>query len=98
MVEMRVEASELSRRIDEVLYYVWDPIGVSREARARGEYTSYVPAVRASMEEHSEPGPIADYLAAVTQNHIGLTPSIETCQAVAKLLLEHQEAIAEGRS
>ena len=32
---------ELERRIDEVLFYVWDPIGVSDTPAARGEYSSY---------------------------------------------------------
>lgn len=32
---------ELERRIDEVLYYVWDPIGVSDTPAARGEHSSY---------------------------------------------------------
>ncbi len=32
---------ELYQRIDEVLYYVWDPIGVSDEPCARAEYSSY---------------------------------------------------------
>lgn len=32
---------ELDKRIDEVLFYVWDPIGVSDIPEARGEYSSY---------------------------------------------------------
>ena len=32
----------LGQRIDEVLFYVWDPIGVSDFPAARGEYSSYV--------------------------------------------------------
>lgn len=33
---------ELCLRINEVLYYVWDPIGVADTPRARDEYDSYV--------------------------------------------------------
>jgi hypothetical protein len=36
---------ELRRRVDEVLYYIWDPIGVSDQPYARGEYEGYVPKV-----------------------------------------------------
>ncbi len=32
---------ELIQRIDEVLFYEWDPIGVSDEPWARAEYSSY---------------------------------------------------------
>lgn len=42
---------ELSRRVDEVLYYIWDPIGVSEEPFARAEYESYVPKVLELVEK-----------------------------------------------
>jgi hypothetical protein len=29
---------DLYRMVDEILHYVWDPIGVAGEARARDEY------------------------------------------------------------
>ncbi len=45
---------ELKRRVDEVLYYVWDPIGVSDEPFARGEYHSYVPRVSQLVKESDE--------------------------------------------
>ena len=34
---------ELHRRTDEVLHYIWDPIGVSGVPTARDEYSGYVP-------------------------------------------------------
>jgi len=36
---------ELEQRVDEVLFYVWDPIGVSDTPAARGEYSSYTMTV-----------------------------------------------------
>lgn len=36
---------ELYQRVDEVLHYVWDPIGVSDAPEARDEYFSYLPIV-----------------------------------------------------
>jgi hypothetical protein len=35
----------LLRAVDEVLYYVWDPIGINDEPLARSEYYDYVPRV-----------------------------------------------------
>lgn len=35
----------LLRAVDEVLYYVWDPIGINDEPMARSEYYDYVPRV-----------------------------------------------------
>lgn len=37
--------NELYSRIDEVLHYVWDPIGISGVPEARDEYHSYLPVV-----------------------------------------------------
>ena len=34
---------EFNRRSDEVLHYLWDPIGVAGTVMARDEYTGYVP-------------------------------------------------------
>jgi hypothetical protein len=36
---------ELLTRVNEVLHYIWDPIGVRGEPNARDEYDSYVPEV-----------------------------------------------------
>lgn len=52
MVQMRsFNKGELQRRVDEVLFYVWDPIGVSDEPFARGEYESYVPGIATLVEK-----------------------------------------------
>ena len=37
------EEIELYKRVDEVLHYLWDPIGVAEEPWARDEYYSYLP-------------------------------------------------------
>lgn len=41
---------ELYRRVDEVLYYVWDPIGVAPNAVTRDEYQRYLPEVFAMLQ------------------------------------------------
>jgi len=40
---------ELYKRIDEILFYRWDPIGVSDGAWARDEYQSYLPQYLSSF-------------------------------------------------
>jgi len=35
--------NELRQRTDEVLHYLWDPIGVAGAPGARDEYWSYLP-------------------------------------------------------
>lgn len=36
---------DLYRKLDEVVHYVWDPIGVAGIPQARDEYYSYLPKV-----------------------------------------------------
>ena len=87
---------ELRRRVDEVLYYVWDPIGVSDEPFARAEYDSYVPKVLELLVSQHDPSPIATYLAEIISEHMGLSPDISRCKQAAELLHQHKKAINEG--
>ena len=40
--KLKKEHQELFKAVDEVLFYIWDPIGVSDQPYARDEYSSYV--------------------------------------------------------
>jgi hypothetical protein len=46
---MRDEAADIyarvHHRVDELLHYIWDPIGIAASTGARDEYDSYVPTV-----------------------------------------------------
>jgi len=87
---------ELSRRVDEVLYYVWDPIGVADEPYARGEYDDYVSKVRQLVEQNDDIAPISSCLAGIVRDRMGLSPNKEQCDYTAELLLKHKQAIKEG--
>ncbi len=87
---------ELRKRVDEILYYVWDPIGVSDEPAARGEYENYVPAVVKLIEENETKEPISLYLAEIMTNEMGGPSDKERCDHAAELLLDHKWAIKEG--
>jgi hypothetical protein len=87
---------ELSRRVDEVLFYVWDPIGVADEPYARAEYESYVPEIRELLERNDDIGPISSHLAEIATESMGLSPNKQKCDYTAELLLRHKQAIKEG--
>jgi len=90
------DKNELSKRVDEVLFYKWDPIGVSDEPCARGEYESYVQKVRSLVEKTNEIEPIASYLESVVKDMMGMKPNRKHSEVIAELLLEHKHAIHEG--
>lgn len=87
---------ELSRRIDEVLFYVWDPIGVADEPCARGEYVSYVPMVRKLVDQNDDIKPISSHLTDIERENMGLSPNKKQCDYTAELLLRHKQAIKKG--
>ena len=87
---------DLLRRVDEVLYYIWDPIGVSEEPCARGEYSSYAPQVFKLVEASDTIHPISEYLASIISTRMGFSPDKKRCDHTAEVLLKHKEAIRKG--
>ena len=82
---------KLCKRFDEVLFYQWDPIGISKSAWARDEYESYLPQVFKLVLANDTPAPIAEYLNHISVNNMGLGSGIEHDLEVAELLLELKE-------
>ena len=94
---MRIfDNNELRKRVDEVLFYVWDPIGVSHEPFARGEYESYVPKVLQLLEQNDNIEPISSHLTEIIRDQMALSPDKKHCDYTAELLLKHKQAIKEG--
>jgi len=56
------EQLKLYKRIDEILFYKWDPIGVSDWDWSRDEYQIYLPHVFQLALDNDLPQPIAEYL------------------------------------
>lgn len=84
---------ELYRRVDEVLYYVWDPIGVATSPAARDEYQGYLPTVFTMLQEGMDASPIAAYLDNVATGSMGLDANPEHSRRVAELLLDWKAEI-----
>jgi len=84
---------EFYKRVDEILYYKWDPIGVSDSDWARDEYQSYLPRVFAYALENKSPDPIAKYLGVVTTENMGLSLAAAHDRKIAELILEIKEGL-----
>ena len=69
------EHEELLRRVDEVLHYVWDPIGVAGAPEARDEYDSYAPRVFAMLIDGAPSSEIPQFLVAMETEAMGLSSS-----------------------
>ena len=89
---------KLYHRVDEVLHYVWDPIGVSRAPAARDEYYSYLPVVFGMLKKGAAPDDIRTFLTEIESEHMGLgeRPGRHKClDEVVQILLEYKRTLLE---
>ena len=86
-------ASELERRVDEALFYLWDPLGFNGEPFAREEYRSYVKEVLHLVKGGKNSEKIAELLTDIVENRMGLEFSREISLSVGKALVRHRTAI-----
>ena len=56
---------EILQRVDEVLHYIWDPIGVSGVPEARDDYRIYGPQVLSLLKNSVSVEKVAQYLNSV---------------------------------
>ena len=89
---------ELYKRCDEVLHYIWDPIGVAGDPPARDEYDSYLPHVFRLLCGDAKGDEIADYLTGVEAESMGMAPKRAGAKKAATILLEYRDWIASRDS
>jgi hypothetical protein len=87
---------ELYRATDEVLYYLWDPIGISAIPDARDEYRGYLPHVFGMLRANATQTEIAAYLSEITSARMGLSAVPERDTQVAKILVSWRDVIADN--
>ena len=87
------EDTKLYKRCDEVLCYLWDPIGVAGEPRGRNEYESYLPQVFTLLRESAERDQVAEYLVQAEIESMGLPGDCVRAERVAKVLAKWREFI-----
>ena len=87
-------ASELERRVDEVLFYSWDPLGFKCEPFAREDYRGYVREVFTLVESGKSSEEIAKLLIDIVENRMGIEFSRDISLTVGKLLIRHRKAVA----
>lgn len=83
----KADLIKLTQRVDEILYYTWDPIGVSDTPACRNEYSSYTATVvKCVLKEDLKS--IAAQLNKLELTSMGLKPNEVKNLEVAKLLLD----------
>ncbi len=91
--KLNPEEIELYKKIAEVLFNMWDPIGISHEVDVNDEYNEYVPKVFNLLIANEPKEFLIKYLSDVEFNRMGLTPDIRRIQLVVDVLLVHKKKI-----
>lgn len=91
--KLNSKENELYKRTDEVLFYIWDPIGVCREPYARDEYLSYLPKVFQMLINDNPKELIVEFLITIVADKIGLNPNRKHTEEVVEILEEYKEKI-----
>jgi len=90
---------ELYQRVDEVLHYMWDPIGVADMPMARDEYYSYLPTVFSLLvQDDNNDEKIAAYLVHVATDRMGLHGNKAHALQIAAILQDWKTCIDEKYS
>ncbi len=85
--------AELRIRIDEILFYVWDPIGVNDTPLARDEYYSYIPTTYKLAQETECITKVSEYLNTMETVNMGLSSNMNRCIVAAEYICEWCEEL-----
>lgn len=78
---------ELYKRIDDILWFDWDPIGINDSA-PRDEYESYTPPIFSLKTHGASLEAIAAKLYSFEFKNMGISGGRERCERVAKKIIE----------
>jgi hypothetical protein len=82
-------------RVNEVLHYIWDPIGVFNEPAARDEYDSYAMQVFSLLIKNSNVSEITEFLTKTSVDRMGLLKNVEHDQKVAEILMAWKDHLGD---
>ena len=91
---LTVPEQMLYTRIDEILFYQWDPIGISTSNWVRHEYHAYLADVFTYALQQDSPDFIATYLGQVTTERMGLPNNEEKNTQIAQLIMDIKQGLA----
>jgi hypothetical protein len=95
-MDMMPSDNELYRRIDEIVHYLWDPIGVSGSPYARDEYDSYLTSIFGRVKGGDIEG-IVEYMKWVVTERMGMIFDETRARKAAERMLEWKNAVENPR-
>ena len=84
---MTSEQKQLYKKIDEILWKEWDPIGVNDIDDVRDEYQSYTPHIFSLTIHGADKIEIAEHLFKLETVNMGMTGNKNHCEDVAQKII-----------
>lgn len=81
--------------VDEILFYHWDPVGVSDSPEAREEYHGYLPQVFLLVKNGSPKEVVTKLLAKYQTDDMGMPDDDRRNDQVASMLLRAKKRVDE---
>jgi len=81
--KLSIEDIQLYKKIDEILWADWDPIGIKLLDGPRDEYQNYVPQIFSLKKNGADGVEIAGFLFKVEIEYMGLNGLFDRCLAIA---------------
>ena len=91
--KLNPKQKELFTHTDEVLHYLWDPIGVSDSAYARDEYDTHSLQVFKKLIQNNPKEEIIDYLVLTESDSFGLQENRKKAKHIAEVLIDYKKKI-----
>ncbi len=92
------QEKDLKRITDEILYYIWDPLGISPSPQARDEYSSCALGAFARLVDDCNEHQVIEYLSRMQVELYEINPNKEKDLEVSRLLLGAKSWIFECTS
>jgi hypothetical protein len=86
MRSLSTEDSIIYKKIDDILWFDWDPIGVNKDG-VRDEYESYVPPIFSLKKSGANRDAIAHLLFKFELEKMGMGSTIENCLKIADKII-----------
>jgi len=84
--EAKESINNIRMKIDEIIFYKWDPLQISKEECLRDEYRSYMPEIFRLALESETFHPIADHLSQVSTEYMSMEKNKKHDTEIAKLI------------
>ena len=96
--KLNLRDRRLYRAVNEVLHYLWDPIGIAGVPQARDEYDSYVPQVFTLLKSGATELVISEHLQQLSEDRIGLSRLPERANETASALVDWRDYFTESHA